>query len=227
MPVSQNKPRSPLARPKASSSRAPATAPAMPTTRELVIDACRELFNARGPMTVTTAEIAAEVGINEGNLYYYFKRKEDILLTLFERFESDLITVASMAAVDLQSEHPFAPYQRAWMELMWTWRFFFRDSAAVFALAPSLRPRLVKLSDSGQASFRAAVAALVRTGRLRGTEEQLDRLCVNCWIVAAYWIDYLGACHGIERLQRKHLDQGYAQVQALFEPYAVHPAVRR
>src|ERR1700722_18126853 len=42
------------------------------STKGRVLLACLQLFNERGVSNVTTAEIAATVGINQGNLYYYF-----------------------------------------------------------------------------------------------------------------------------------------------------------
>src|SRR5271154_2281816 len=50
------------------------------STKGRVLRACLQLFNERGVGNVTTAEIAATVGINQGNLYYYFKRKEQIVV---------------------------------------------------------------------------------------------------------------------------------------------------
>src|SRR5471032_3464824 len=65
-----------------------------PKTRTRILEACKSLFNERGPVAVTTAEIAAAVGIQEGNLHYHFNRKEQILEALFSDFEQALRSVA-------------------------------------------------------------------------------------------------------------------------------------
>jgi hypothetical protein len=62
---------------------------------------------------------------------------------------------------------------------------------------------------------------MVGEGRLSGTPEEIDRLVVNAWIVATYWIDYLRTRQGVEGITRDHLRWGFAQVQALFTPHAV------
>src|SRR5215468_6049840 len=59
-------------------------------TRVRILSACRQLFNERGPANVTTADIANAVGINEGNLYYHFQRKEHLVENLFDEFEANL-----------------------------------------------------------------------------------------------------------------------------------------
>src|SRR6516162_6868289 len=64
-------------------------------TRVRILSACRQLFNERGPSNVTTADIANTVGINEGNLYYYFQRKEQLIENLFDEFEANLRQVAA------------------------------------------------------------------------------------------------------------------------------------
>ena len=73
-------------------------ASARPDTRAKILAACRELFNERGPAAVTTAEISAAVHINEGNLYYHFQRKEQILEALFDAFADQLLAVATSHA---------------------------------------------------------------------------------------------------------------------------------
>lgn len=179
-------------------------------TRDRILTTCRNLFNARGPAAVTTAEIAAAVGINEGNLYYYFKKKADILSALFEQFAEELTAVA-VHDEDL----------RGWFQLMWEWRFFYRDSAAIYAMVPTLQPRVQAVSDTVQEYGRTKLRAMVAEGRLKATETDIERLLVNAWIVSTYWIEYLQSRHGVTRLTKKHLAWGYQQMEALFHPYLV------
>lgn len=194
-------------------------APKKEKTRDRILAACLELFNARGPADVTTAEIAAKVGINEGNLYYYFQRKEQILGALFGEFEGALETVATADLSYAGDATRYRDYLGGWFALMWEWRFIYRDGIAVCRLAPSLRKRLVTLSDSSQAQVRRALNEMVRAGLIAARPKQLDQLNVNAWIIATYWIDYLRLRHGTEKVTRKQLDWGAAQVMSLYEPY--------
>ena len=194
-----------------------------PNTRDRIIEACRVLFNERSPAEVTTAEIATGVGISEGNLHYHFRRKEQILTALFERFE-DALDSAGTAANDLRtSPQTHRQYLAGWFNTMWEWRLFY--AAGVYRMAPDLRPRLTRLTDHGQAQVRITLGALVEAGILQASAEELDRLVVNAWIVASYWIDYLRSRQGVETVTRDHLRWGYAQVEALFTPYAMASTV--
>lgn len=190
-----------------------------PKTRTRILTICQELFNERGAADVTTAEIAAAVGINEGNLYYHFQRKEQILEALFEAFEQALRDVATADLDYGDDPRRYTDYLRGWFNLMWEWRFFYRDGGAVCRLAPSLRSRLKVLSDDGQDQIRRALDGMKAAGLIRATPEETERLMVNAWIVSTYWIDYLRSRHGISDITRQHVDWGAAQVMSLFLPY--------
>ncbi len=190
-----------------------------PTTRDRILESCRTLFNERGPAEVTTAEIASGVGISEGNLHYHFRRKEQIVVALFERFEAALDKAGS-AANDLRARpQTHRQYLAGWFNTMWEWRLFY--AAGIYRLAPALRPRLTRLTDHGQAQVRLTLGTLVDAGILSASPGELDRLVVNAWIVASYWIDYLRSRQGVETITRDHLNWGFGQVEALFTPYAV------
>ena len=48
-------------------------------TRQAILDTAKKLFNECGYNTVSTRDIAEELGISKGNLTYYFKKKEEII----------------------------------------------------------------------------------------------------------------------------------------------------
>jgi AcrR family transcriptional regulator len=186
------------------------------STRDKILEACRFLFNERGPAEVTTAEIAAAVGISEGNLHYHFRRKEQIVITLFDSFAAALEQVGANAEAPWRLE-AHRLYLADWFNVMWEWRFFY--SASVYRLAPVLRPKLKLLADRGQAHVRQTLAEMVALGKLRASPEEIDRLVVNAWIVSTYWIDYLRTRQGVDAVTRDHLQWGLAQVESLFLPH--------
>ena len=189
------------------------------STRERILDVCLRLFNESGPAAVTTAEIARTAGINEGNLYYYFRKKEDILFALFEDFETALNEAANAPQQPEDGNDPGLAYLQRWFKLMWEWRFFYRDGATIKRMAPKLRARSVTLADRGQADIKRVLKQMVGKGLLAASDEELDRLVVNAWIISSYWLDYLDSRHNITRVKREHLEWGFAQVLSLFLPY--------
>ncbi len=60
-------------------------------TRDKIIQASIALFNEQGERNVTTNHIAAHLGISPGNLYYHFRNKEDIILSIYEEYARNLL----------------------------------------------------------------------------------------------------------------------------------------
>src|SRR5512139_3473443 len=65
--------------------------------RERLIDAARGLFHRRGFGETSLADIARESGVPVGNVYYYFKTKEDIAAAVIEQHRQYMAGIASRA----------------------------------------------------------------------------------------------------------------------------------
>ena len=195
-----------------------------PTTRERILDVCRTLFNERGPAEVTTSEIAEAAGISEGNLHYHFRRKEQIVTALFDQFSEALHKIAPVDEDVRRLPQSHRIYLANWFNAMWEWRLFY--AASIYRLAPDLQPRLLELTDRRQANIRRVLTGMVDDGILLASAEEIDKLVVNAWIVSSYWIDYVKSRQGVKAVTREHLRWGYAQVEALFTPYATVPAAQ-
>ena len=51
------------------------------STRDLILDVALVLLNERGESSVTSVDLANEMNISPGNLYYHFKGKEPVSYT--------------------------------------------------------------------------------------------------------------------------------------------------
>ena len=66
----------------------PSSPPKKPRrTAERILDVTLELFNRFGEPNVSTTLISAELGISPGNLYYHYPAKDELINTLFNRYE--------------------------------------------------------------------------------------------------------------------------------------------
>lgn len=183
-----------------------------------MLEVALALFNERGIDRVTTAEIAGAAGINEGNLYYYFQKKEQLALALFDVFSDALVATAERRVADPADPNAFATYHRGWFDLMWEFRFFYRDGAALRVLAPSLREKLHGLTLRGQAAVRRVFGLMRAHGFLRASDEQLAMLIDNLWIVSSYWMDYRRR-DASSSVTQEDLAWGFRQVEMLVRPY--------
>jgi len=187
-------------------------------TRDRVMEVSLALFNEHGIDRVTTAEIAASAGINEGNLYYYFQKKEQLALALFELFAAAFVVAAERQISDPADPSAYEAYQRGWFSLMWDYRFFYRDGAALRTIAPGVRQRVAELNARGQAEVRRVFNHMRAHGFMVATDEVLDGLIPNIWIVSGYWMDYR-LVEGMGTVTPEDLVWGFRQVDMLVRPY--------
>ena len=73
-------------------------------TRERILTTALARFNLLGEPSVTTSAIAAEMEISQGNLYYHFHNKEEIVNALFDEFEQEMERL--LDAVSAPSDEP-------------------------------------------------------------------------------------------------------------------------
>ena len=194
------------------------------STRDHLIAVSLGLFNERGPDRVTTAQIAEAAGINEGNLYYYFKTKQALTLAIFDRFEAaidDLLNRDQAAGADPAA---YVAFLTEWFEIVWTYRFLYRDFMGLIATAPELRRRIRTISDRIRTPVRQLIEHMRAAGLMEVSDEALDPLLHNVWIVSTYWVVYLDVQEGVRALKKSHLEWGLKQVASLFQPHLSEPA---
>lgn len=77
---------------------------AVPPTdkRDRILDAATKVFAKRGFFAAQVADVAKRAGVAAGTVYLYFKSKDDLLLSLFERTMRDAIAEgrATLDALD-------------------------------------------------------------------------------------------------------------------------------
>jgi len=59
--------------------------------KEAILRESTRLFLANGFRGTSVKEITEAVGIGRGTLYWYFKSKDEILLTIFHKFENEML----------------------------------------------------------------------------------------------------------------------------------------
>ena len=59
-------------------------------TAERILEVTLELFNRFGEPNVSTTLISAELNISPGNLYYHYPAKDELINSLFGRYEKAL-----------------------------------------------------------------------------------------------------------------------------------------
>jgi AcrR family transcriptional regulator len=205
-------------------------------TRERILETALALFNAAGEPHVTTADIADEMNISPGNLYYHFRNKDDIIGELFTRFETavePLLAGPSSGAADVEDLWLFI---HMLFERMSEYRFFFRDLDEITSRDARLAERFAALIERKQSAVIELCRGLRAVEALHATDAEIAVLAANAVMLTTYWMSFqrlsrssrsirasvIGARArqaGMERAPDMHFEQGVSQVLALLVPY--------
>lgn len=195
------------------------------TTPQRILNTSRRLFNEKGYAATTLAEIAAAVGIAQGNLTYHFPTKRDLVIRLEEetrqRMESRWTTPRSGGIADDYVEHLLFA-----MHLTWDNRFLLRDHAqfADDAGGPQRDPYML-------ADFEELHELLKRIDKekffRRDLRLDLEVLARSLWITSRYWMDHLRELEGIDQIRWADLERGVRHHFALLLPCLVASARRQ
>src|SRR5471030_1073341 len=96
-------------------------------TRERILELSLKLFNEIGEPNVTTTTIAEEMEISPGNLYYHFRNKDDIINSIFVVFEREIASMLRVPESRVPNIEDIWLYLHLLFELVWRYRFFYRD----------------------------------------------------------------------------------------------------
>lgn len=188
-------------------------------TRDRILATSLELFNLCGEPNVTTIDIANEMEISPGNLYYHFRNKDEIISELFQDFETSMSEVLQS---DLNSELEMMDY---WMfvhlilEKIWEYRFLYRDPATILERNDRLRKKFNRILDKKAASCRSIVNMMSETGLITIHEDEAERLITNAVITCTYWLNYQHIRHQGQYAEADDLGLGVHQIMSLFAPY--------
>ncbi|MCP4300750.1 MAG: TetR/AcrR family transcriptional regulator [Gammaproteobacteria bacterium] len=136
-------------------------------TRTRILVASLLLFNEKGEPNTTTNEIADEVDISPGNLYYHFHKKSDLVEALLLEFQADARKVLQPPESSQASLDDFWVFLHLLLELSAAYRFLLRDMESLFAEYPKVGNALKHFARGLAASFELYLRAMASAGVLR------------------------------------------------------------
>jgi AcrR family transcriptional regulator len=188
-------------------------------TRERILETALALFNRFGEPHITTADIAGEMEISPGNLYYHFRNKDQVIAELFAAFERRLDQLLTLP------QGRDAGVEDLWLllhllfEAMWDHRFLFRDLDEILSRNRKLASRFALITLRGVRTVIELCRGMVATGAMRASEREIAVLADNVAIVATYWISYQKIASGERAEATVSLDRAAYQVLSLIAPF--------
>jgi AcrR family transcriptional regulator len=158
-------------------------------TAERILEVSLELFNRYGEPNVSTTLISAELGISPGNLYYHYPAKDELINTLFDRYERALSEI-------LQAADGVENVEDAWLffhmlfELVWGYRFLYRDLNDLLSKNRRLETHFQFVLKNKTKAMHALLDGLSRTGAVRLTGAEAAPLATSMVVLVTYWLSY-------------------------------------
>ena len=135
-------------------------------TRDRILECALQLFNEKGEPNVSTMEVANEMGISPGNLYYHFHGKEPLILGLFERFQNELAPLLDPPPdVELAPEDYWL-FLHLIVERLAQYRFLFQDLSNLAGRLPKLAKGIRHLLNALKRTLASLLARLKAAGQL-------------------------------------------------------------
>ena len=158
-------------------------------TAERILEVTLELFNRFGEPNVSTTLISSELGISPGNLYYHYPAKDELINSLFERYEKALNEL-------LQASDGVRNVEDAWFflhslfEIVWEYRFLYRDLNDLLSKNRLLETRFQAVLKNKIRSIRAMLTGMSRAGAIDLDARELEPTA-NCMVVLlTYWLSF-------------------------------------
>ena len=194
-------------------------------TRERILEASLALFNRFGAPRVTTADIADEMDISPGNLYYHFRNKDEIVFELYEAYEARVLPLYADRGDRRLTVDDLWLWLHLLFEQMWQYRFLCRDLDELASRDRKLGRRLGALLRKGAATVVELCRGMADAATMQASDREIEALAENVMLVATYWSSYDRARRAAHD-DAAEVDPGRAahQVLALFGPYLIGDA---
>ncbi|MDQ7745117.1 TetR/AcrR family transcriptional regulator [Hydrogenophaga pseudoflava] len=158
-------------------------------TAERILEVTLALFNRFGEPNVSTTLISSELGISPGNLYYHYPAKDELINSLFERYEKALNEL-------LQASDGVRNVEDAWFflhslfEIVWEYRFLYRDLNDLLSKNRLLETRFQAVLKNKIRSVRSLLGSMSRAGAIDLDARELEPTA-NCMVVLlTYWLSF-------------------------------------
>ncbi len=158
-------------------------------TAERILEVTLDLFNRFGEPNVSTTLISAELGISPGNLYYHYPAKDELVNTLFDRYERALgeLLNASDGVRDVEDAWFF---MHTLFELIWHYRFLYRDLNDLLSKNRRLETHFQRVLENKTRAIGGLLEGMSRSGAVRMDLRHAGPTATSMVVVLTYWLSY-------------------------------------
>ena len=187
-------------------------------TRDRILHTSLLLFNEEGEPNTTTVDIANELDISPGNLYYHFKGKDIIIAELFNQYEQGLCEILSAPLEKPLNVEDNWFYLYVVFEEMYNYRFLYRNLSDLLNRYPDLKRRFRRILALKQQAISAVWLTLTEAAVVSIPEDEVEALIDNMVLLLNYWLNYDHLLHD-DRPPALIIHKGVYQLMSMVAPY--------
>jgi len=185
-------------------------------TRERILEITLELFNHEGESATTTNAIADALDISPGNLHYHFRTKQQLVETLFDRFQQRMLELLGDGAPDRIEVDDAWLFLHLVFETIGEFRFVYRDLTDLCHRYPGLHRRMRGILRLSMKTADLMLGALVRNDEMVIEDDPRQTLVRTMILVSSYWVAFDQV---LEPAREPRPDRAAWQVMSLVSPY--------
>ena len=197
-------------------------------TAERILEVTLDLFNRFGEPNVSTTLISAEMGISPGNLYYHYPAKDELINSLFDRYERGLNDLLG-AADNVRNVEDAWLFFHMLFELIWQYRFLYRDLNDLLSKNRRLETHFQFVLKNKSRAVGQVLDGLGRSHAMRIDRREAEPVSSSMVVVLTYWLSYEYVRDPRRALEPESaaaaLSRGAYHVLSLLMPY-LEPASR-
>lgn len=197
-------------------------------TRSKILSTSMTLFNRGGVQSVSTKQIAAELGISVGNLHYYFPQKRELIRATLAILQGHL-RQALVRPPTAQLPRDVNAYQICVYRSLWDFRFFFNSVDYVSRSDPEVKREYLNLREWSLKMMEDDLLWLQKQGFMvrRPRPNSVRLLAENAWGLWLAWLREVQVEHGsADALPPELLLDALIHHWSLIEPWCAPSLVR-
>lgn len=182
------------------------------------------LFNTNGALSTSLRQIATKMGISDGNLRYYYKTKEILVLRLFEQMLEEMEVIISERMHLLEGAYEKRQTVEAigaLYRVMYRYKFFFIE-AALYRHYAKVGEAFKGIYEARKLLFKQMILVYKHQGILRTdvSDAQYAMVFEQFFIISDNWVKYVEI--GLNDDDLDSIIGHYAELSvAILQPYWV------
>ena len=189
-------------------------------TKDRILQTSLLLFNEEGEQNVTTVDIANEMEISPGNLYYHFRGKEIIIEELYDQFDHEMSEILSAPVQNKISVHDSWFYLYVVFEHIYNYRFLYFNLTDITLRYEKIQRRFRRLLKSKNTTAKSMCSNMINHGVLKfSSEAEADALVNQVVLTLLYWVSFNTLNERITKTPELLMHEGVFQVMSLVAPH--------